>query len=400
MSTPSSPPASTPHEEDWARANTAPGLRDAVLPGLGLWRGLLRAAGQKPLPRRYRAWVLLARIRMWALLWAIVVPLWIPLDLLLVGGTAGHRLALGRLVVTLLLIAEVWLCRCPPEVRGTRRALAVLFGTPLLYFMLIVPTLVHTPTLSATGAALIKTYQFIPLLIVASIGLLPVTVLEGLAVAGACLLATVLGRYILGDAMLSNAADLGQLWILFVAALIGILAGVSQTALLLQNFRDAVTDPLTRLHNRRAGINLLALQWQQAQRDHKPLSVALIDIDHFKRVNDTHGHAAGDRTLIDFATRLQGALRAGDALVRWGGEEFLAVLPGAASHDAAQRLKRLLHAQTWRGPGGELLTFSAGIAEQGHDAPPSPEALVALADQRMYQAKAAGRAAVLTGRAA
>lgn len=337
---------------------------------------------------------------MWALLWAIVVPLWIPLDLLLVGGTAGHRLALGRLVVTVLLATGAWLCRCPPEVHSTRRALAVLFGAPLLYFMLIVPAIVHTPVLSATGKALVETYQFIPLLIAASIGLLPVTVLEGLAVAGACLLATVIGRYGLGDAILSNSAALGQLWILFVAALIGILAGVSQTALLLQNFRDAVTDSLTRLLNRRAGVNLLALQWQQALRDHKPLSVALIDIDHFKRINDIHGHEAGDRALIDFATRLQGALRAGDALVRWGGEEFLAVLPGAAKHDAAQRLQQLLHAQTWRGPGGEPLTFSAGIAEQGHDAPASPKALVALADQRMYQAKAAGRAAVLTGQAA
>jgi len=378
----------------WARAGGAPpGLRDAVVPPLHLWRGLLRAAGQELLPQRYRAFVLLARVRLWALLWAVGVPLWIPFDLLLIGGPLGRRLALGRLAVAALLAAGAWLCRCAPRVHAVRKALAVLFGAPLLYFMVVVPAAVHASGLPAAGAALREGYRLMPLLIAASIGLLPVTLLEGLAVAGGCLLAAALGHYASG--LPATGAEFGRLWVLLVAGLIGTLAGVSQTALLLQHFRDAATDPLTGLLNRRAGVNLLALQWEQAQRGRRALSVAMIDLDRFKRVNDTYGHEAGDRVLTAFAVRLRAALRAGDALLRWGGEEFVAILPGAGAEEAARRLEQVLREGAVTGPDGAALTFSAGVAERSREDAPGPEALVALADRRMYAAKAAGRAMVV-----
>lgn len=403
--------------ESWARG--APGLREAVLPSLGLWRVLLRAATQDSLPRRYRAWVLLARVRLWALLWAVVVPLWIPLDLALVGGIAGRRLALGRVVVALGLAAAAAACRCKPSQRNVRWAYAILFGTPLLFFVALAPYFQAVAPLQAgaggmtsAGEVYLSTYRLFPLLIAASIGLLPVTLLEGAGLMAACLLASVAGAVLpvpfvpAGVAAPLRMAELGWLWILMVAGAVGTLAGMSQTALLLQHFRDAVTDPLTGLLNRRAGVNLLALQWEQARRDRRPLSVAMIDLDHFKRINDTHGHEAGDRALVDFAVRLQEALRAGDALIRWGGEEFLAVLPGAAAPEAARRLEQVLRENpsvrpdgappaAGRAPAAEQpLTFSAGVAERGRDASLTAEALVDLADRRMYRAKAAGRAAV------
>lgn len=107
-------------------------VHGVVTPPLGMWRSLLRATGQERLLRRYRAFVVLARVRMWALLWAVVVPLWIPLDLALVGGEKGWRLAIGRIVVALCLAAAALLCRCVPKQGNVRRAYALLFGSPLL----------------------------------------------------------------------------------------------------------------------------------------------------------------------------------------------------------------------------------------------------------------------------
>lgn len=378
----------------WVRG--APTLREAVAPSLKMWRALLRAAGQEPLARRYRAWTLLARVRLWALFWAFVVPLWIPFDLMLIGGTSGRNLALGRVVVALFLAAAVWLFRCVPTQRNVRWAYALLFGMPLLFFVVLAPyfqTAVVKP--SPDARTYLDIYHMLPLLISASIGLLPVTLFEAAALVGACLLASVAG--LAASGLLWDPSELGRLWILLVASGIGTLAGMSQTALMLQNFRDAATDPLTGLLNRRAGVNLLALQWEQARRNRGPFSVAMIDLDGFKRVNDTHGHEAGDRVLVGFAVRLRETLRAGDSLLRWGGEEFLAVLPGAESRDAVRRLEKMLHECPVLEPDGVPLTFSAGVAERGNDASSTPEALVALADRRMYEAKAAGRAAVVAG---
>ncbi|HDL84989.1 MAG TPA: diguanylate cyclase, partial [Candidatus Acetothermia bacterium] len=371
-----------------------PGLRDAVLPPLRVRRALLRAASQEPLLRRYRAWVVLVRMRLWVLLWAVVVLLWIPLDLTLIGGSLGWHLALGRVAMAALFAGAAWACRCKPTQRNIRKAYALLFGIPLVFFIATAPYLKSTEVaLSLAGQAYLHTYQLFPLLIAGSIGLLPVTLLEGAGLVVACVLASVASvvyaMWVTGHAILPVASEFGWLWTLFIAGSAGTLAGVSQTSLLLQHFRDAGTDPLTGLLNRRTGVNLLALQWEQARRDHRPLSVALIDLDRFKRINDAHGHKAGDRALIDFVERLRAALRAGDALIRWGGEEFVAVLPGAAVHDTVRRLERVLHEHPLTGPDGAPLTFSAGVAELEQDAPRTPEALVALADRRMYQAKAA-----------
>jgi diguanylate cyclase (GGDEF)-like protein len=119
--------------------------------------------------------------------------------------------------------------------------------------------------------------------------------------------------------------------------------------------------------------------------------VVFVDLDHFKRLNDTQGHAAGDRVLVDFARTLRASVRDGDCAARYGGEEFALVLPGAASVDmtaAAQTVvQRLL--ERWTGP----VTFSVGIAT--HRPGDAPATTLARADDAVYQAKARGRATVV-----
>ena len=164
------------------------------------------------------------------------------------------------------------------------------------------------------------------------------------------------------------------------------------TALQEQLREQALRDPLTGLLNRRALEERHALEARAAADDGTPLALVLLDLDHFKRVNDTHGHAAGDAVLRDVATVLRQGLRSNDALFRIGGEEFALLIPGASPALAARRVDSLRDALAAVRLGGlaEPVTFSAGVAGVGPRAA-SLQALLHAADQALYQAKRDGR---------
>lgn len=155
----------------------------------------------------------------------------------------------------------------------------------------------------------------------------------------------------------------------------------------------ATRDALTGLLNRRAMVELLAREHPRIERGQGPLAVALLDIDWFKRINDGFGHGAGDEVLRRFATTVQAQLRAADALARWGGEEFLLLMPGTSVDDARTVLDRLRAAVAEGGfeqiaPGLQV-TFSAGlVAVQEGEA---QDAAIDRADRALYRAKQGGR---------
>lgn len=153
--------------------------------------------------------------------------------------------------------------------------------------------------------------------------------------------------------------------------------------------RLAVSDELTGLPNRRAMLSALETSTTHARRGILPVTIALLDLDHFKQVNDTLGHATGDRVLKEFADVAKHLLREGDLFGRWGGEEFLLVLPGATLVTAQPLLTRLQAAVRGALLGGCKVTFSAGVA--AHQGAESAEALLARADGALYGAKHAGR---------
>ncbi|BBH47813.1 sensor domain-containing diguanylate cyclase [Pseudomonas sp. KU43P] len=155
----------------------------------------------------------------------------------------------------------------------------------------------------------------------------------------------------------------------------------------------ATLDSLTGLPNRRSFDLLAAQALQQAQRECSPLVALLIDLDHFKALNDTHGHLAGDEVLRQFATVLQGSLRQSDILCRWGGEEFIVLLretQGRQAIDVAQKIRRRTEQLTFSYDEKPLrLTTSIGLSSlQPGD---SLHALLSRADHALYRAKQAGR---------
>ena len=165
-----------------------------------------------------------------------------------------------------------------------------------------------------------------------------------------------------------------------------------QAALLQHATRDA----LTGLYNRRYMNEMLPALWAAARRDARPLSVAIIDLDHFKQVNDELGHDAGDRLLAAFGRLLAASLRRSDVACRYGGEEFCVLMPGTEAAAARRKLARLL--ERWRGQAqlqlgggsGPGTSFSAGVADtRGADA--SAHALLQRADRELLCAKREGR---------
>lgn len=152
-------------------------------------------------------------------------------------------------------------------------------------------------------------------------------------------------------------------------------------------------DPLTGLLNRRGLNAAFARESARALRLNQPLAVAIMDLDHFKQVNDQYGHDLGDRVLQEMAGILQNTLRANDVITRYGGEEFVLLMPETSAEGARHILERLqmrLGQQHFETRDKALqVSFSAGVARWQKNS--SQEQIIALADQAMYQAKKAGR---------
>jgi diguanylate cyclase (GGDEF)-like protein len=169
----------------------------------------------------------------------------------------------------------------------------------------------------------------------------------------------------------------------------------------------SLTDPLTGLYNRRYLEQRLAGEVARAQRHRQPLSFLFVDADHFKRVNDTYGHDAGDRVLVHLGAYLKRLLRASDIAVRYGGEEFAMVLPQTtlnSAHELAERIRRAIAAHPARLDSGEAIHLTLSIGVSGTDgrwnlAPESVAIdLIRQADKAVYTAKEAGRNRVMLGR--
>ena len=159
--------------------------------------------------------------------------------------------------------------------------------------------------------------------------------------------------------------------------------------------RLAITDSLTGVYNRRHFFTIIENEILRAVRYKRPLSIIMIDIDHFKEVNDRFGHLVGDQVLAKIAGRVRGALRINDIMGRYGGEEFAILLPETCGEDSelvAERLRESVAERPFQTDQGKLpITISLGVTCLGEDRDISVERLLDEADKALYQAKNAGR---------
>jgi diguanylate cyclase (GGDEF)-like protein len=164
--------------------------------------------------------------------------------------------------------------------------------------------------------------------------------------------------------------------------------------------RLSISDGLTGLYNHRHIHDLLHEEFERAIRNETALTVGMIDFDHFKHVNDTYGHIAGDRVLMQLADLLRATTREVDRIGRYGGEEFMVILPATDVEAGAvflERLRREVAEHGFQVGRAEpiRMTVSAGVAAYPHPLVPSRETLLRLADEALYAAKAAGRNCVV-----
>jgi diguanylate cyclase (GGDEF)-like protein len=278
-------------------------------------------------------------------------------------------LAIMVLAVALVLLAD---SRRPPEFQGQAAIDVVL----LLSIYLVVPN----PLTVRTGLALSFTAVSLILLFVKHAS--PVTFNSALAVH---LSANVLG-FIISSRLYSHRR-------------LQFKAQTEEKLAREELRRLATTDALTGVNNRRALIQHGLEEFARSHRYNRPYSILIIDIDDFKQVNDTYGHAAGDEVLRQFARQVAGRMRRQDIFGRLGGEEFAMLLPETRLHDAltvSERLRHMCAESTYKLEGGDevRVTLSIGLVERTEE-DGSFDSLQKRADDMLYRAKQTGRNCVI-----
>ena len=342
-----------------------------------------------PLLERRRAMLITTRVRMVAAVFAIFTPLWIIIDLLVCDWPVWGWLAAMRIVATVAFAALALSFRGNDQIVRARLALALLLLIPALFVVASHLVLGHQ---GVTGVASVVAtgYAFLPFVMVAGLAVFPVTALEGAAFATPLLAAHMIGALI-GHNTFPMGTYIGAAWLLLLLVSVGTLAGMSQIHFMMALVRQSCQDVLTHTYVRSVGEELLGLQHASALRNGTPLSIIFFDLDHFKPLNDTWGHDAGDEALTSAGRILIEELRGSDMVIRWGGEEFLMVVPQTDCDGALRVAQRILQRGLGNRPDGKPLTASVGIAELHSDGCQQWQEVVAVADGRMYRAKEAGR---------
>lgn len=331
-----------------------------------------------------RAEYINTRVRLLALLFSVLTPLWIPVDYFILPKDDFVFIVAARLVFSLSLLA-LWLKASYVFSLGHARV--------RLFVLMVMPALFHLSTQFVLGEHLaderLASYTFLPFLIIAIHCVFPLTLKEGALLAVLTIFTLSLDEVI--QRQIFTLTSLNNLWLLTVIMGIAIWAQLSQLHMQLKLFEQATTDALTGLLTRRSFMSQAESELNRAERYNRPLTMALLDLDFFKKVNDSHGHQAGDKVLTAFAGILTDALRATDIIGRFGGEEFIIVLPETSVTEAKMVIQRVLDNCREHCVAHDnqkiCFTASAGLGEVLVDVQSS----IRYVDEALYQAKANGR---------
>lgn len=335
-----------------------------------------------------------SRVMAVALIFLILSPLWLMIDIIMLPQSVQRYTLAGRFVMMFGFAAVYWWARRSEEnINRIRFSAGALLSLPALFYALVLYVLPSEANHALVG------YGFIPFLLAAVLSVFPFTLLESF-MAGLLLLALLAFAQLVNGSWLSPAGLEAQ-WLLATLLVVSLTANHFQLSLLLRLYRQATHDALTGLLNRGALERRLAEIEREESRTGKsaPYALLMLDIDHFKRVNDTHGHSVGDKVLREFARLIAQQVRTGDFVARFGGEEFVVVLQGASEEDAtcvAERIRLAVENAALLNHDGKPVpvTTSIGVAcSTGISVEESlgSEDALKIADERLYHAKEGGR---------
>jgi diguanylate cyclase (GGDEF)-like protein len=350
---------------------------------------LLRPRGHITLLSMRRIAIIVTRARLFAMLFAVLTPLWTVIDVLTFPAEVAHSLVVARALATAGFVFVLIRYRRRDSLADAYKALGLIMAIPAAFFFF---TYAHMARFELQGLqqAFAIGYAFLPFVMVAGLSVFPLTLAESAFFAVPIVFVQAVAAATMGPSV-GWPAVAAILWLLLLITAVSALSGLSQLAFMIVLVRDAIRDRMTGCFSRSSGEELLELQYILSSRIKTPLAVALIDVDHFKQVNDRFGHEAGDLVLADVATQMRAHLRTGDMLIRWGGEEFVLVMPNVNAEQARCALTRVRQSGLGTRPDGAPITVSVGLAERLADASDNWRRLVERADARMYEAKQAGR---------
>jgi diguanylate cyclase (GGDEF)-like protein len=339
--------------------------------------------------RRHAASVIISRIQLVSALFAILVPLCSTIDWFVFPWPIWLQMTGLRCVSGLIFFLLAW-----PWESGKSR----LQADSMLMAMLLVPPVFYILSIEISqgviytdfGRLAANLYALMPNIVLAGLAIFPLTALEVLLFSLPAFFFAILGLEMSGQ-ILSLGQHGPAIWLMVLVMGVAMFSGMSQLHYMAALVNRAMVDPLTGAFTRRSGGETLDLLFRLSSLQNTPLSLAFLDLDKFKSINDTFGHEEGDKALKTLSEMLKQGLRRGDVLARWGGEEFVAILNNTDCEGAKIVIQRLRQLGFGLRPDGQPMTASIGVAERREDNTPDWAHLIEIADKRMYEAKKSGR---------
>jgi len=340
-----------------------------------------------------RAEYIALRLRFMAIFFALAVPLWIPIDFVTIRPEHFTPMVAARLLLAATLLPIGLLTLRKLSSRQTHALLSLAIIAPTVFFVASIAIL----NLPVAETPLIG-YSFMPFVIVSMLGLFPLTLVFGLLLLAIVLALQLALTVYLEQLTCRNVFDTLWTFVMFSGVSLWIQSG--QLLMLLKLYRESTLDPLTGLINRRVLMKRLAAETARNDDGQNAFCILMFDLDRFKRINDNYGHLTGDKVLTTTAQILKDGLRRHDIVARFGGEEFVAVLPNANGQHAvaiAERIREVCHNTRIAAPNNEIIELSTSVGVTEYETGEAIETALRRVDDCLYQAKELGRNRVVLG---
>jgi len=329
-------------------------------------------------------------IRLWfmCMFFSLSVPIFSFFDFIFFPNKEALYLLSARIVLSISLFMLAKALKIWPLVRTVRIVMPLAFSLPMLFFVASMLIINGIPV-----EVVPSIFSMMPYFILAMLGLFPLTISGGIFV-----VACVFTPFVIFKLLLVNQPFwlfFNDVWLFMLFAGISLWLQVGQLSMLMKLYRESTVDPLTKLINRRVLLRLA----QRSHEYHEVYSVIMFDLDRFKRINDNYGHAVGDEFLVAVAKVIQKELRTTDIIARFGGEEFVAILPEINLNDAniiASRVAIAISRQVIVSADGKDLSVTASVGVTQRKQDENIDEALKRADDFLYFAKENGRDRVIS----
>jgi diguanylate cyclase (GGDEF)-like protein len=329
-------------------------------------------------------------IRLWTMcmFFCVTVPIFSLFDFMIFSTSEAINLLVARIALSLSLFLLAQSLKVWPLVRTVRVVMPLAFLFPMLFFVASMLIIKESPSESIPSI-----FSMMPFFILAMLGLFPLTISGGLFV-----IVCMFTPFVFYNLVIVNQPFwlfFNEVWLFILFAGISLWLQLGQLSMLMKLYRESTVDPLTKLINRRVLLRLA----QTSHEYHDIYSIIMFDLDRFKRINDNYGHAVGDKVLVSVAKVIQKELRTTDIIARFGGEEFVAVLPEISLREAnviATRVALAISCKVIELIDGKELNITASVGVTQRKADENIDNVLKRADDYLYFAKENGRDRVVS----